>query len=122
MRGKNISRDITKHLKKLGHEIEEKVVYKQRMTKAHGEIQKILNDRNLVGIAMFSEKSVEFLVENCSNIPIDKTFFCYCIIICYYCTVIIYTHNLYHYFPTVATLILYKNLLCLQTFGLIIDN
>ncbi len=77
LRGKNISRDITKHLRKLGHEIEEKIVYKQRMTKAHGEIQKILNDRNLVGIAMFSEKSVEFLVENCSSIPIDKIFFCF---------------------------------------------
>ena len=77
LRGNNISLDIKSYLKTLGHEIDEKIVYKQKMKKALTEVEKIINDKNLIGVALFSEKSVEFLRKNCSNIPLDKTFFCF---------------------------------------------
>ena len=77
LRGNNISLDIKSYLKTLGHEIDEKIVYKQKMKKALREVEKIINDKNLRGVALFSEKSVEFLRKNCSNIPLDKTFFCF---------------------------------------------
>ena len=68
---------VKNYLKTLGHEIDEKIVYKQRMKKASREVEKIINDKNLMAVALFSEKSVEFLIKNCSNIPLDKTFFCF---------------------------------------------
>ena len=77
LRGNNISLDIKSYLKTLGHKIDEKIVYNQKMKKASREVEKIINDKNLMGVALFSEKSVEFLIKNCSNIPSDKTFFCF---------------------------------------------
>ncbi len=77
LRGNNVSLDIKGYLKTLGHEIDEKIVYKQKMKNASSEVEKIINDKNLIGVALFSEKSVEFLRKNCSNIPLNKTFFCF---------------------------------------------
>ena len=77
LRGNEISYDLKAELLKHNFNCEEYVVYKQKRSFQQGQLDKILGRKNLEGIALFSEKSVDSLLKSYAGQKLDKTFFCF---------------------------------------------
>ena len=77
LRGNEISYDLKADLLKHGFNCKEHVVYKQKRNIQEKELDKILARKNLEGIALFSEKSVDSFINSASSQNINKTFFCF---------------------------------------------
>ncbi len=77
LRGNEISYDLKAELSKHNFHCEEHVVYKQKRSFQKEELDKILSRKNLKGIALFSEKSVDSLLKSSASQNLDKTFFCF---------------------------------------------
>ena len=77
LRGDEISYDLKADLLKQGFNCEEHIVYKQKRNIQQKELDKILSGKNLEGIALFSEKSVDSLIKGAANRNLDKIFFCF---------------------------------------------
>ncbi len=77
LRGNEISYDLKAELSKHNFNCEEHVVYKQKRSFQKEELDKILSRKNLKGIALFSEKSVDSLLKSSASQNLDKTFFCF---------------------------------------------
>ena len=77
LRGHEISYDLKADLSKHNINCEEHVVYKQKRSFQKEELDKILSRKNLKGIALFSEKSVDSLLKSSAIKNLDKTFFCF---------------------------------------------
>ena len=77
LRGSEISFDLKTELLKHNFNCEEYVVYKQKRSFQQDQLDKILGRKNLEGIALFSEKSVDSLLKSSVGQNLDKTFFCF---------------------------------------------
>ena len=77
LRGDEISYDLKADLLKHDFNCEEHVVYKQKRNIQKKDLGKILSGKNLKGIALFSEKSVDSLINSAPRKNLDKTFFCF---------------------------------------------
>tara|TARA_B100000963_G_scaffold161490_1_gene140428 strand:+ start:703 stop:1359 length:657 start_codon:yes stop_codon:yes gene_type:complete len=77
LRGDEISYDLKADLLKHNFNCEEHVVYKQKRNIQKKELAKILARKNLEGIALFSEKSVDSLIKAAPRRNLDKIFFCF---------------------------------------------
>jgi len=77
LRGDEISYDLRADLLKQGFNCEEHIVYKQKRDIQQKGLDKILSGKNLEGIALFSEKSVDSLIKGALNRNLDKIFFCF---------------------------------------------
>ena len=77
LRGNEISYDLKAELLKHNINCKEYVVYKQKRSFQQEQLDKILGRKNLKGIALFSEKSVESLLKSYAGQNLDKTFFCF---------------------------------------------
>ena len=77
LRGDEISYDLKADLLKHGFNCKEHVVYKQKRNIQEKELDKILARKNLEGIALFSEKSVDSLIKSTTSRSLNKTFFCF---------------------------------------------
>ena len=56
---------------------EEQIVYKQKRDIQQKGLDKILSGKDLEGIALFSEKSVDSLIKGSASRNLDKMFFCF---------------------------------------------
>ena len=77
LRGDQISYDLKADLSKHDFNCEEYIVYKQRRNIQEKELDKILARKNLEGIALFSEKSVDSLIKSGHRRNLNKIFFCF---------------------------------------------
>ena len=77
LRGSEISYDLKAELLKHNFNCKEYVVYKQKRSFQQEQLDKILGRKNLEGIALFSEKSVDSLLKSSAGQNLDKTFFCF---------------------------------------------
>ena len=77
LRGEEISYDLKADLLKHDFICEEHVVYKQKRCIQKKKLDQILSGKNLKGIALFSEKSVDSLIKGVSRRNLDKIFFCF---------------------------------------------
>ena len=77
LRGDEVSYDMNADLLKHDFNCEEHVVYKQERNIQKKELAKILARKNLEGIALFSEKSVDSLIKGAPSQSLDKIFFCF---------------------------------------------
>ena len=77
LRGDEISYDLKGDLLKHNIICEEYVVYRQKRPIQHRELANILDRKNLEGIALFSEKSVDTLIRGGSSKNFNKIFFCF---------------------------------------------
>ena len=77
LRGNEISYDLNADLLKHGFNCKEHVVYEQKRNIKEKELDKILAGKNLEGIALFSEKSVDSLVKSALGRDLNKIFFCF---------------------------------------------
>ena len=77
LRGDEISYDLKAELLKHSFDCEEHVVYKQKRSIQKKELDNVLARKHLEGIVLFSEKSVDSLIEGASSQNLDKIFFCY---------------------------------------------
>ena len=77
LRGDEISYDLKADLLKYGFNCKEYVVYKQKRNIKEKELDKILAGKNLEGIALFSEKSVDSLIKSAPSRNLNKIFFCF---------------------------------------------
>ena len=77
LRGEEISYDLKADLLKQDFICEEHVVYKQKRCIQKKKLHQILSGKNLKGIALFSEKSVDSLIKGVSHRNLDKIFFCF---------------------------------------------
>ena len=77
LRGDEISYDLKTELLKHGFDCEEHVVYKQKRSIQKKELDNVLARKHLEGIVLFSEKSVDSLIEGASSQNLDKIFFCF---------------------------------------------
>ena len=77
LRGDEISYDLMADLLKHDFNCEEHIVYKQKRNIQKKDLSKILTGENLKGIALFSEKSVDSLIESVPHSDLDKIFFCF---------------------------------------------
>ena len=77
LRGDEISYDLKAELLKHSFDCEEHVVYKQKRSIQKKELDNVLTRKHLEGIVLFSEKSVDSLIEGASSQNLDKIFFCF---------------------------------------------
>ena len=77
LRGDEISYDLKADLLKHDFNCEEHIVYKQKRNIQGKELNKILARKDLQGIALFSEKSVDSLIKDAPSQNLDKIFFCF---------------------------------------------
>ena len=77
LRGDEISYDLKADLLKQGFNCEEQIVYKQKRNIQQKKLDEILSGKNLEGIALFSEKSVDSLIKGAASRNLDKIFFCF---------------------------------------------
>ena len=77
LRGDEISYDLKADLLKHSFNCEEYVVYKQKRSVQQRELESVLARKHLEGIALFSENSVDSLINSASNQYLDKIFFCF---------------------------------------------
>ena len=77
LRGDEISYDLKAELLKHSFDCEEHVVYKQKRSIQKKELDNVLARKHLEGIVIFSEKSVDSLIEGASSQNLDKIFFCF---------------------------------------------
>ena len=77
LRGDEISYDLKAELLKHSFDCEEYVVYKQKRSIQKKELDNVLARKHLEGIVLFSEKSVDSLIEGASSQNLDKIFFCF---------------------------------------------
>jgi len=77
LRGDEISYDLKADLFKHDFNCEEHIVYKQKRNIQKKDLGKILSGKNLKGIALFSEKSVDSLIKSAPRKNLDKIFFCF---------------------------------------------
>ena len=77
LRGDEVSYDLKADLLKHDFNCEEHVVYKQEWNIKKKELAKILARKNLEGIALFSEKSVDSFIKGAPSKSLDKIFFCF---------------------------------------------
>ena len=77
LRGYEISYDLKAELLKHSFDCEEYVVYKQKRSIQKKELDNVLARKHLEGIVLFSEKSVDILIEGASSQNLDKIFFCF---------------------------------------------
>ena len=77
LRGSEISFDLKTELLKHNISCEEYLVYKQKRSFQQEQLDKILGRKNLKGIALFSEKSVDSLLKSSAGQNLEKTFFCF---------------------------------------------
>ncbi len=77
LRGDKISYDLKANLLKQNFNCEEHVVYKQKRNTQRKELDKILARKNLESIALFSENSVDSLINSTLRQNLDKMFFCF---------------------------------------------
>ncbi len=77
LRGEEISYDLKADLIKHDFNCEEHIVYKQKRNIQTKELGKILCGKNLEGIALFSEKSVDSLIKGAPRLNLDQIFFCF---------------------------------------------
>ena len=77
LRGDEVSYDLKAELLKHSFDCEEHVVYKQKRSIQKKELDNVLTRKHLEGIVLFSEKSVDSLIEGASSQNLDKIFFCF---------------------------------------------
>ena len=77
LRGDEVSYDLKADLLKQSFNCEEYVVYKQIRPIQQKALDNILARKQLEGIALFSEKSVDSLMREASYQNLDKIFFCF---------------------------------------------
>ena len=77
LRGDEISYDLRGDLMEHGFNCKEHIVYKQKRNIKEKELDKILAGKNLEGIALFSEKSVDSLIKSAPSRNLNKIFFCF---------------------------------------------
>ncbi len=77
LRGNEISYDLKADLLKNDFNCEEHVVYKQNRCIRKKELEAVLSRKNLKGVAIFSEKSVDSFLRVGPNQNSDKIFFCF---------------------------------------------
>jgi len=77
LRGDEISYDLKAELLKHSFDCKEHVVYKQKRSIQKKELDNVLTRKHLEGIVLFSEKSVDSLIEGASSQNLDKIFFCF---------------------------------------------
>ena len=77
LRGDEVSYDLRPELLANGFKVMEHLVYRQKSINKQKKLEKILARNKLEGIVLFSEKSVDRLVNCVSRKNLDKKFFCF---------------------------------------------
>jgi uroporphyrinogen-III synthase len=77
LRGEEVSCDLSADLLANGFKVMEHIVYRQKSVNKQKKLEKILARNKLEGIALFSEKSVDRLVNCVSRKNLNKKFFCF---------------------------------------------